>query len=348
MLQKGNLSRAAKPCRSRREAFRGPRNLVAPEEEPFASREIIPASALLVANRLDRVKLCGLLRGIPSEENSGRGTNEERKQHAPRLDVYGEVRHVVHHQSRAYAENDTNQPARYADEDGFDKELRQDIDALCANTHTKTYLARAFRHRDVHDVHNPDTAHEERNTRYRSQQHRHHVCSTRQHRTQLLLATNGEIILVGRVQLMVAAEYLGNLLDSLVGIFLLQRRAIDTLQVRDGKDFLLHGRIRCEDKVILVHPHAVVSLAFQDTYDAEGEFLEANHLPNRILTIREQIIDHSLSHYAYLGSREDVLFGKHIAILYFILPDFHIIRRDAIDRRRGIIRAVNRLPAAID
>ncbi len=53
---------------------------------------------------------------------------------------------------------------------------------------------------------------------------------------QLLLATDGKIIIVTFLQLMVAAEYFRNLVDGLVGVFLLRGRTGNALQMGDGQD----------------------------------------------------------------------------------------------------------------
>lgn len=60
---------------------------------------------LFVTNRFDRVELGRFLGRIPSEEDTGDGTDGERKHYAPRLYVNREVGHRVHHQGRAYTEH---------------------------------------------------------------------------------------------------------------------------------------------------------------------------------------------------------------------------------------------------
>ena len=70
---------------------------------------------LLIPDRLNRVELRGLLGGIPTKEDSGRGTDNERKQHAPRLDEDGKMRDGIHRQRRAHTKHHADQPSRDAD-----------------------------------------------------------------------------------------------------------------------------------------------------------------------------------------------------------------------------------------
>ena len=147
----------------------------------------------------------------------------------------------VHDKGCAHSKDYTYQTACHTDQDGLDQELCQDVDAFCPDTHTEADLACTLRHADVHDIHDPYTAYEERNTRHSRQQHSHHIRSACQHRAQLLLATDGKIIIVTFLQLMVAAEYFRNLVDGLVGVFLLEGRTGNALQMGDGQDLFLNS-----------------------------------------------------------------------------------------------------------
>ena len=75
---------------------------------------------------------------------------------------------------------------------------------------------RAFRHRYVHDVHNADAAHYERNAGYAGKQRGHQVGGGIQHGAEFLLAANGEVVVVTLLQLVVAAQYLGDFAGGIV------------------------------------------------------------------------------------------------------------------------------------
>ena len=151
------------------------------------------------------------------------------------------MRHDIHDQGSSHAEKHADQSSGHADKDRLDQELSQDIHAFRTDTHTEADLPRTLRHAHVHDIHDTDTTNEKRDTSHRSQQRRHYIRRTCQHRAQLLLATDGKIIIVTFLQLMVAAEYFRNLVDGLVGVFLLEGRTGNALQMGDGQDLFLNS-----------------------------------------------------------------------------------------------------------
>ena len=113
---------------------------------------------LFVSDSLDRIQLRRFLRWIPTEEDTRHRTDHETEQHAPWLDVDGEVGdHIDHHRS-PNAKEHTDQTSCHADQDRLNQELRQDVDAFRTNTHTQTDLTGTLRHADIHDIHDTDTA----------------------------------------------------------------------------------------------------------------------------------------------------------------------------------------------
>ena len=72
-------------------------------------------------------------------------------------------------------------------------------------------------------------------------------------------------------------------------------------------------------------------------------------LAYRVATIGgEEVIDDGLADYAYFGGCLDILFGEHVAVLDFVASYLQVVRTDAVDRGRGVVGAVDRLPAAVD
>ena len=59
------------------------------------------------------------------------------------------------------ADEDSDESARDADEDGLNEELRQDVDAAGADRHTQAYFTGTLGDGDIHDVHDADAAHDE-------------------------------------------------------------------------------------------------------------------------------------------------------------------------------------------
>ena len=129
--------------------------------------------------------------------------------------------YIDHHRS-PNAKEHTNQTSCHADQDRLNQELRQDVDAFRTNTHTQTDLTGTLRHADIHDIHDTDTADQQRDTRHSSQQGGHDVGRGSQHRAQFLHTTNGKVILVRIFQAVVATQDLRDLLDRLFRVLLIQ------------------------------------------------------------------------------------------------------------------------------
>ena len=147
---------------------------------------------------------------------------------------------------------------------------------------------------------------------------------------------------------MVGTQDVGDLPDRVVRVDLAQRRADDLLQVGDGEDALLDGGVGRDDQVVLIHAHAVVALAFEHPDDAERNGPEANDLPDGILSVGEELIDDRPADEAHLGGSLDVVLGEHVAVGHLVATDVEVIEVHAVDRRRGVVRPVNRLPGAVD
>lgn len=72
----------------------------------------------------------------------------------------------MHKISDAFAITDasdyTDQTSGNADHNGFDEKLHQYIDVSFAQGHPHTNSLGAFQYRNIHDVHNPNAAHNQR------------------------------------------------------------------------------------------------------------------------------------------------------------------------------------------
>ncbi len=60
---------------------------------------------------------------------------------------------ALHNPACAAADDDADEAAGNADEDGLDEELRQDVHSSGAHTHAQTDFAGTLRYGYIHDVH---------------------------------------------------------------------------------------------------------------------------------------------------------------------------------------------------
>ena len=144
--------------------------------------------------------------GYHPKKTPRQGADRKRQKDTPGLDVDRKGREDVHRHGCPDPDQHPDHTSRDADQDRLDEKLCQDVYPLGSDRHAKSYLTRSFSYRNVHDVHDADTSHEQRNTRYGRQQHGHHVGRRGQHRGHLLLRTDRKIVVVGLLQPMVRAQ----------------------------------------------------------------------------------------------------------------------------------------------
>jgi LytS/YehU family sensor histidine kinase len=78
---------------------------------------------------------------------------------------------ALHNPACAAADDDTDETAGNADEDGLDEELRQDVHSSGTHTHAQTDFAGALRYGYIHDVHDADAAYHQRYAGGEGQRH---------------------------------------------------------------------------------------------------------------------------------------------------------------------------------
>ena len=115
-----------------------------------------------------------------------------------------------------------------------------------------------------------------------------------------------------------------------------------------GQDAFHHGGVGRQHQVVLVHAHGVVALLLQHTHHTEGDAVESHHLAHGVAAVGEEIIHHCLSQDAHLGSRLDVVVGKHLTVGHLELSDAQVVLVHTVDGTLRIVVAVDPLTAAVD
>src|SRR5205809_3579607 len=170
----------------------------------------------LVTQGLDRVQARRLSGRIKAEEDSHRPGkakgNEDRfelDQGAPLGDIGGAV-------GTRQTQADPDQPPDEGQRDGFHEELAQDVSAPGSHGHPQPNFSGSFGHRDQHDVHDPDTAHEQRDRGNGRQEHRQDARRFFLGLKDLREVAKPEIIGVGRLEAMSLAKQASDLLLGLL------------------------------------------------------------------------------------------------------------------------------------
>ena len=197
--------------------------------------------------------------------------------------------------------DDAYDASRDTDKNSFDEELAQDVDTTGAYTHAQTDFACTLRHRYVHDVHNADAAHYERYAGDAGKQRGHQVGSGVQHGAALLLAADSEVVIVTLLQLVVAAQYLGDFVGGIVRHVLGEGGGEDAAKVGLCQQAFHHGAVRGKYDVILVHAHGVVAFGLQHAHHAEGHLVETDDTSHGVLSSGKEVVLDGLSDDTHLG-----------------------------------------------
>src|SRR5262249_585304 len=133
-----------------------------PVQAPPAARPPAAAPPSFVAQAFDGIQFRRAARGIVAEEDADDDRGAGRGGHGPRLDDCIQRAAAREADGNADPQQHADAATDPAEEDGFDQELPQDVAVARADGLPDADLARALRHRDQHDVHDADAAHEQR------------------------------------------------------------------------------------------------------------------------------------------------------------------------------------------
>ena len=170
---------------------------------------------------------------------------------------------------------------------GLDQELREDVAPLGADRHADADLARALRHRDEHDVHDPDPADEQRDRRGRGQQHRQRARGLVGRLRDLLLRSDHEVGVLARARSGAAGA--GSASISACACSTAAARPADAMNM---SIFVLrfeqphHRRVGGDDDVVLVLSHRAAALGLEHADDPERKVLDAHRLADGVLAAR--------------------------------------------------------------
>ena len=170
--------------------------------------------------------------------------------------------YVLDDERRAASDEYTDDTTCDTDEDGFDEELRQDVDATGADGHAQTDFSGTLCDGDVHDIHDTDTTYDERDACDAGQQGGHQVGRGVEHQAQLLLAADGEVVVLRLAHFVVASQDGVDFFRGIVGHVFREGRGENAFQIGLGQQSFHHGGIGSQYDVVLVHAHGVVAFAF--------------------------------------------------------------------------------------
>src|SRR5688500_7971869 len=141
-----------------------------------------------------------------AKDNAYRSREEEGKPYRHRRDIGVPVYRLPQDGGRAHAEDHADQPAEQAQNDCFDQELEEDVDARGTERLSHADLARSLRHRDEHDVHDPDPADEQGDGRDPQEKDAEHLRGLLERREEVRLVADLEVVIKSRASTMVPQD----------------------------------------------------------------------------------------------------------------------------------------------
>ena len=180
---------------------------------------MFPYPLLLIPQRLYRLQAGGAVGRIQPEEQTHRGG--EQRRHQDRVEADGRIdlgvvgsRDLPHRKRDCPAQGDADQSPDHAEHRRFGQELDQDVHAPRPECLSQPDLARALGHRNQHDVHDADPAHQQRYSCDAAQEDGQHPGDRACRIQEILLGEDGEVIRADR-RAMARAQDLSDLFGSL-------------------------------------------------------------------------------------------------------------------------------------
>src|SRR5579864_75809 len=301
----------------------------------------------LIPQRLNRVQARRFLRGIKAKENSNCNGHSRGSGDCPGRDQNRPAGRDRQHQRSDQSHKNSYRASDQAHHHGFGQELQLHIGLRGADSQPHADLARAFRNRNQHDVHDAQPADCQRDPGNRGQQQRHHLAGFRSQVGHVGQVAHREVVgLIGANAMPVAQQGLNLLLRGIAGGARLGR-GHDKAQPRLSGDLLLQRGEGNDDDVILIVCHRRrLSFGLQYAGNCKGKSADADGLADRVGEC-EQVFAHSLADDGDVGCHGYVFVGKAGAAGEAPRPDLEILRRAADNARAPVVAFVNHLGRAL-
>ena len=170
--------------------------------------------------------------------------------------------------------------------------------------HANADLPRALGDRHQQDVHNANTAHQQRHRRHTQQQVRHHLVGVLPGLGDFRPVAHGEVIFLPRRDVMPLVQQLGDLLSGfphrLRGNDHGMNR-VDAAHELRPQHAPLSRQEGHEQHIVLVLPRGILALGYQDPDHPKGDVLDAHQGAEGLLPGTKEMLHHRLAQDDHLG-----------------------------------------------
>lgn len=205
----------------------------------------------------------------------------------------------------------------------------------------------AFRHRDQHDIHDPDAAYQETDASHNGQEKGDGSSSFLGRLDDFRQIPDRKVIVIPGLDLMPGPQQCYHIgLDLGYGIFAFTLDG-DVPDIGKSHEPLHGGGQRNEHDVILVLSHGRLPLGSQDPDDRKGSLIDPHDLAHRI-AVREQGVRYGLSDDTHPFPAVHIPLGIHPALFDGIIPDGQDVGGNALDLGSPVLVPGHQLIAVLD
>ena len=245
----------------------------------------------------------------------------------------------------AQADEDSDHPADRREGHRLQEKLLEDVPGSGADRQANPDLAGPLRHRDEHDVHDPDPADEQRDRGDAGEERGQHAGDSAHELLDLAEVTDREVVVLALVDPPPLAEELLDLLLGLGDPLLGGRRHHHRPERLRAGDPPAEGRQGHEDDVVLISPEGRRPPLFEHADDLTAEIMDANFGAERVLILEEVATD-GLADEAALAPLLVVLDVEEPTGADPPIADRKPVRRDPLEADAAALVAVHRVDGA--
>src|SRR5258708_36636 len=300
-----------------------------------------------VAQCLDRVEVRRLARRVVAEEYADGDRERGGDDHRCERGLHRPAEAAADEERRDEAQHNPGRSTDEAQDHGLPEELKLDRLFRGAHGDADADLAGPLRHRHKHDVHDADAADDEGDRRDGDEENRQRATRLELGVDDVLGVPNVEVVVLVGAQMVPVAEERGRLTSGELDGVLRHRRAENVVEPRAPLDLLHRGRVREDDRVVLILPRHGQPLRPEHRDHLAGKVLDADYLANGVIGAEELLPDRAANH-ADISGAIDVVLRERGALVDHPSFDVEVFHRHAAVLGEPVLIAVDDLRRSVD
>ena len=277
-----------------------------------------------MSQRFDRIKARCAKRRIQASRNAREEGHSQCQQDAATRRVgLQDDGDVLKDLRESPTEQHAQSAAKHADHAGFQKKLKQNVAALGPDSHPYADLAGALRHRDQHDVGDPNSADDQRYSRDAVEHDGHDVDKSADALGDLLFGHHAKVVWFAGANAVFDPQLAFDFLRDALQLVAVLSLDGDELHVLITEQARQPGRQR-NDHLFIHVAHTEKTFFLHHADNRKSQTADANPRPDsRRLT--EQFLRHLMTQDANFASAGDILLGQFATTFRFVAVDPRVV-----------------------